>query len=129
MNDLQLTRYKDQQIRELRAEVAQLRKKLGESGRHARRVEQAFKDALLLAEWRSIQILPSRSYAAYHKMSQRRWQNAIGLLRLARVVESHRHWVITDLALIEQRLQVARQRAIEQPQAYKMRLNHHANHE
>lgn len=126
MNDLQLTRYREQEIRELRAENAQLRKKLGETGRHARRVEKAYQDALLLAKWRAVHISPSRDFAAYHKISQRRWQNATALLRLARVLDGSRVWKITDLAVIEQRLDAAKKRAIEQPEAYKMRLNRHA---
>lgn len=129
MNDIQQNRYLTQEVRELRAENAQLRKRLGETNRHARRVARAYQDALLLATWRAAHIPPSRSYAAHHKISQRRWQNAIGLLRLARVIEGRSRWVTTDLALVEARLAVARQRATEQPAAYKMRLNGHANHE
>lgn len=129
MNETQLTRYQAQEIRELKAENTALRKKLGETNRHARRVARAYQDALLLATWRAAHIFPSRSHAAHHKISQRRWQNAIGLLRLARVIEGRSRWVTTDLALVEARLAVARQRATEQPAAYKMRLNNHANHE
>ena len=129
MNDLQTARYQEQEIRELRAENAQLRKRLGETNRHARRVARAYQDALLLATWRAAHIPPSRSYARHHKISQRRWQNAVGLLRLARVIEGRSRWITTDLTLVEQRLAVARQRATEQPAAYKMRLNGHANHE
>lgn len=124
MNDVQLLRYKDQEVRELRAEVARLRKRVGETGRHARRVEQAYKDAVLLASWRAVHIFPSRSYAAYHQISQRRWQNAIALLKLARVLDGRR-WLLTDAATIEQCLDCARKRAIEQPESYKMRLNRH----
>lgn len=129
MNDSQLTRYQEQEIKELKAENTALRKKLKETNRHARRVARAYQDALLLATWRAAHIPPSRSYAAHHRISQRRWQNAIGLLRLARVIEGRSRWITTDLTLVEQRLAVARQRATEQPAAYKMRLNGHANHE
>lgn len=129
MNDSQLTRYQEQEIRELKAENTALRKKLKETGRHARRVARAYQDALLLATWRASHIPPSRSYAAHHKISQRRWQNAVGLLRMARVIEGRSRWITTDLTLVEQRLAVARQRATEQPAAYRMRLNGHANHE
>ena len=129
MNNAQAERYLAQEIKELKSENAQLRKRLRETNRHARRVEQAYRDALLLATWRAAHIFPSRSYARHHKISQRRWQNAIGLLRLARVIEGHRRWVTTDLALVEARLSVARQRAIDTPAAFKARLNGHANHE
>lgn len=124
MNELQLTRYKDQEIKELKAENAQLRKRLGESNRHARRVERAYRDALLLAEWRSVAVFPSRRYAAYHKISQRRWQNAVALLRMARILEGRR-WTTTTLATIEQRLDAAKQRATDTPDAFKARLPRH----
>lgn len=124
MNELQLTRYKDQEIKELKAENAQLRKRLGESNRHARRVERAYRDALLLAEWRSVAVFPSRRYAAHHKISQRRWQNAIALLRMARILEGRR-WTTTTLATIEQRLDAAKQRATDTPDAFKARLPRH----
>lgn len=129
MNQDQELRYTKLQLRAAQQENARLRKKLQETCRHGRRVEQAYQDALLLAEWRMSHIIPSRDYAKFKgKMSQRRWQNAIGLLRLARVINGPRQWTITDLTIIDERLQVAKQRALESPEAYKMRLNKHANH-
>jgi len=125
----QQIRYLELENAQIKRDAAALRKRLGENSRHARRVERAYRDALLLATWRAAHIPPSRSYAAHHRISQRRWQNAIGLLRLARVIEGHRRWVTTDLALVEARLSVARQRAIDTPAAFKARLNGHANHE
>lgn len=124
MNDLQLTRYQAQEIKELKSENAQLRKRLGANSRHARRVERAYRDALLLAEWRSVAVFPSRRYAAYHRMSQRRWQNAVALLRMARILEGRR-WTTTALATIEQRLEAAKQRATDTPDAFKARLPRH----
>jgi len=124
MNDLQTERYQEQEIRELKAENTVLRKRLGETGRHARRVERAYRDALLLAEWRSVAVFPSRRYAAHHKISQRRWQNAIALLRMARILEGRR-WTTTTLATIEQRLDAAKQRATDTPDAFKARLPRH----
>jgi len=124
MNELQQTRYAEQENRELRHENALLRKKLRETGRHARRVQQAYKDALLLAEWRAVRIFPSRAYARYQGISQRRWQNATALLRLARVLDG-RKWKATELAIIEQRLELAKQRAIEAPDAFRARLPRH----
>lgn len=122
-------RHAEQTIRELRYENTQLRKKLGETSRHAARVRLAYKDALLLAQWRAVGIMPSRTYARRHDITQRRWQNAIALLRMARVITDYRRWAITDLASIEQRLDVAKARAITQPESYRARLNRHAKHE
>ena len=84
------TRHAEQRIRELSHEVTQLRKKLGERGRHAGRVRLAYSDGLLLAQWRSAGIMPSRDFARRHGMTQRRWQNAVGLLRMARVITDYR---------------------------------------
>src|SRR6059058_2755186 len=124
MNESQQTRYQEQEIRELQHENARLRKKLKETNRHARRVQQAYQDAVLLATWRTVHITPSRSYAAYQGISQRRWQNAVALLRLARVVDGQR-WKTTELAIIEQRAEIAKQRALEAPDAFRARLPRH----
>lgn len=121
-------RHAEQTIRELRYEVTQLRKRLGERGRHAARVRRAYTDGILLAQWRSAGIMPSREFARRHGMTQRRWQNAVGLLRMARVVVDYRRWTITDLATIEARLDIASARAIEAPESFKARLNRHARH-
>lgn len=119
-------RHAEQRIRELTHENTQLRKRLGERGRHAGRVRRAYSDGLLLAQWRAVGIMPSRAYARRHGITQRRWQNAVALLRMARVITDYRRWVITDLATIEQRLDVARTRAIEAPESYQARLIAHA---
>ena len=128
MNQDQELLYTKLQLRATQQENPRLRKKLQETCRHGRRIEQAYQDALLLAEWRMSHIIPSRDFAKHHKMSQRRWQNAVGLLRLARVINGSRAWAVTDLTIVEGRLQTAKQRALESPEAYKMRLNKHANH-
>lgn len=119
-------RHAEQRIRELTHENTQLRKRLGERGRHAGRVRRAYSDALLLAQWRAVGIMPSREFARRHGMTQRRWQNAVGLLRMARVITDYRRWQITELATIEQRLELARERAIETPASYHARLVAHA---
>lgn len=125
MNEIQASRYLQLENAELKAENARLRKKVQETGRHARRVEQAYKDALLLASFAEVRIYPSRAYAAYHRIGQRRWQNAIALLRMARVISGRRTWTVTDIATIGTRLDVVRQRAIEQPESYRSRLIRH----
>lgn len=122
------TRHAEQRIRELLHENTQLRKRLGERGRHAGRVRQAYSDGILLAQWRAAGIMPSREFARRHGMTQRRWQNAIGLLRMARIIVDYRRWTITDLATVEQRLELAKCRAIEAPESFQARLNRHARH-
>jgi hypothetical protein len=114
------------EVQKLKADRARLTKALKESSRHGRRVERAYQDALLLAMWRCSGIIPSRRYARLHKITQHRYENACGLLRMARIVTGHRHWVETDLATAEKRLDQARQRAIESREAFFSRLNQHA---
>ena len=129
MTPEQQLRYLELENAQVKRDAAALRKKLSEFSAHTRRVERAYTDALLLATWCAGGIAPSRRFAARHQMSQRRWQNAHGLLRMSRVLDRHRHWSTTDLALIEQRLGRARQQAIETPAAFTARLNRHARNE
>jgi hypothetical protein len=110
----------------LRQENTRLRKALHENSRHTRRIEKAHEDALLLATFFSAGIIPSRRYAKLHGLTQNRWQNALGLLKLARVVVNCRHWVVKDFAVIEARLSAARDKAIEDRQLFFLRLNRHA---
>lgn len=112
-------------LRKLASENTRLSKALGEASYHSRRIQLAYEDALLLAQWRMAGIIPSRRYAKHHKMSQRRWQNAVALLRMARVIVGHRRWSTDSLALIEKRLESARIRAIEMPESFFSRLNRH----
>ena len=109
----------------LRRENTRLRKALHENSRHARRIEKAHEDALLLASWRAAGIIPSRRYAGLYEMTQPRFENALGLLKLARVVVRQRHWAITDLTVIEHKLGVAKQKAIEDPSLFFLRMARH----
>ena len=129
MTPEQKIKYLEVENAQIKATAAALRKKLADYSAHTRRVERAYDDALLLACWAVGGIAPSRRFAALHGMSQRRWQNACGLLRMARVLVSHRHWLTTDMALIEKRLERAIQHAVEAPHAYHARLNRHARNE
>lgn len=129
MNDKQRIQYLEIELTKARRESAKLRKKLGIANKHFRRVDQAYEDALLLATWKSAGIHPSREYAKRHGITQNRFENACGLLRLARVVVSHRTWVTDKLEEVEARLQKAKEKALESPEAYKARLNRHANGE
>lgn len=106
---------------ELRTENATLRNRLALRNKHARRVEQAYRDALQLALWASAGVPPSRRYAAQHGITQQRWENAWALLRMARVVQRNRHWATKDAGLIERRLERTRQAAEATAEAYKAR--------
>lgn len=120
------TRYLRIELAKAQAEAAQLRKQLHLSNRHAKRIDQAYEDALSMASWYAVGIIPSRAYAKRFGFSQNRWQNAIALLKMARMIQRQRHWVTDDLSLIETRLANARKQAIEFPEAYFARLNRHS---
>lgn len=119
------TTYLLHELEQLQQENAKLSKALGEATYHSRRVQLAYEDALLLAQWRSAGIIPSRRYAKYHKMSQRRWQNAVALLRMARIVVGHRRWSTDEVPLIEKRLEQAKIKAQNDQQLFFLRLNRH----
>lgn len=125
MNADQQIKYLELELAKARAEAAHLRKKLGENSKHARRIDRAYEDALLFAVWRVSGIVPSRSYTKQQEISQNRYQNAVALLRMARVIIRHHTWAITDLTVIEQRLNSARQRALEDPNVFLMRHVRH----
>ena len=122
----QKIRYLKIELTKARTEAAELRKKLQLNSRHAKRVDKAYEDALLLAIWHVSGIVSSRSYARRYGITQNRWESALGLLRMARIVVRRRHWVANDLSLIEVRLSKAKIDAIEYPDAFRARLNRHA---
>jgi hypothetical protein len=117
--------YLELEVAQLKAEATRLRKALHLSSRHAKRIEKAVVDALLLAMWRTSGVLTSRDFAKKHGMTQNRWQNAVALLKMARVIQRHRYWVTDDTALIEARLASVRTMALEHPDAFWARLNRH----
>lgn len=125
MNTEQQVKYLELELRQVRHEAALLRKQIGANTRHVRRIQKAYQDALLLATWKMSGIPPSRSYAKRHGMTQNCWQNAVALLRMARVIIRHRHWALVDVDRIEQRLDKARQTAMDMPEAFFCRLNKH----
>ena len=96
------------------------------SARHRNRVEEAYKDALLLATWRANGVIPSRRYASIYGITQNRFENAIGLLRMARIIVRNRTWTTDDLATIKHNLKRAKAYALEVPEAYHARLSEHA---
>jgi hypothetical protein len=121
----QQVRYLEIDLLKARQENTALRKALHQNSRHVRRVEKAYEDALLLAAWRSSGIIPSRRYAKQYGLTQNRWQNAMALLKLARVVERQRRWVTEDPAVAEKKLEKAKARAMADPQLFFLRLNRH----
>jgi hypothetical protein len=96
------------------------------SVRHKARVEEAYKDAIQLSVWRANGVIPSRRYASIYGITQNRFENAVGLLRMARIIVRHRSWVTEDLQTIKTRLKSAKETALEIPEAYHARLTIHA---
>lgn len=121
MNHVQAIRLLEAETYELRQTLGRLRNTLAERDSHARRIRQAHQDALLLALWAAAGIPPSRRYAKRHNMTETRWEGAVALLRLARVLTGNRRWATRDAATIEARLERAAQTAIETPAAYRAR--------
>lgn len=111
-------RYLELENEQLRRDVGRLAKRLAEEGHHVRRVAQARQDAELLALWAGAGLHPSRRLALRYGLTQRRWENAIALLRLARILTGNRRWGTRDPAVIAQRLDRAAKTAIEQESAY-----------
>jgi hypothetical protein len=103
-------------------ELAVLRERLRMRDRHTRRVEQAYEDALLLASWTMNEMHPSRDRAGrIAGIGQRRWENAVALLRMANVITRHRHWATNNQETIKAKLETAKIRAIEDPEAFAAR--------
>jgi hypothetical protein len=110
------------ELAKAKQEATRLRKALHENNKHARRVDRAYEDALLLASWRVAGIIPSRRYARLYNITQHRWESALALLKLARIVTRQRHWAVTDLATIERNLANARSKALDDPGLFFLRL-------
>jgi hypothetical protein len=125
MNAEQQIRYLQIELEKARQEASRLRKRLGENGKHARRIDRAYEDALLLATFYAAGIIPSRRYARLKGLTQNRWENATTLLKLARIIVRYRHWVTADLEVIEKRLAQAREKALETPALFFLRANKH----
>lgn len=121
----QRVRVLESQLRVANAEIAKLRRRLNESGAHGKRLDRAYADALLLASLH-VGFQPTSRRAAWELagISHNRWENAIALLRLARV-HSGRDFLHHDLATIEERLDKAKEVALATPDAYRVRLPKH----
>lgn len=113
-------------LRIANAEIATLRRKLGENGRYGRRLDAAYTDALLLAGFHVAYLPTTRAFAYTHAgITHCRWENAIALLRFARII-NQRVWRAHDLVTIEAGLAKAKAKAAELPEAFRARLPRHA---
>ncbi|HXF62868.1 MAG TPA: hypothetical protein VNK95_14685 [Caldilineaceae bacterium] len=122
---MQTRAYLELEIARLREENARLRKALRINGRHARRIQRAYDGALQLALWHVSFLPTTRGFAMAQGMTQRQWENAQALLRLARLVDQAGRWQVHDLPTIEARLERAAQAANAAPDAYFARGNRH----
>ena len=114
------------ELNTVKRSLAAARRKLRETGRHADRIQQAHTDALLLAAQHVAYLDTSRRQALeLAQITQRRWEGAIGLLKLARL-HNGRRWLCHDLQVITNKLEMAKQKALDMPVAYHARLCNHA---
>jgi hypothetical protein len=125
MNTEQELRLLKIELEKTRAEANQLRKRLGENNRHKRRIDRAYDDALLMVFWWSVGIRPSRRFAALYGINQYRWENAVGLLRMARIMQGRSRWTKVEVEQAEKRLTAAKERALLDSQLFFLRLNKH----
>lgn len=117
---------KSLQIAQLKAEIARLerenrtlRRALRNSSAHARRIQQSYEDALQLAVHHIGGQSTSRERGINALgLTQRRWERAIALLRMAKLHTGYR-WQKHDLLAIENGLKITRQQAIDAPKAYR----------
>jgi hypothetical protein len=112
----------ESELKRANAEIAKLRRRLNESGAHGKRLDRAYADALLLATYHvGYQSTSRRSADECAKISRSRHQNAVALLRLAKV-HNGRQFLHHDLVTIEERLAQAKDLALDEPSAYRARL-------
>jgi hypothetical protein len=109
----------------LREENRKLRAALRINGRHARRIRRAHDCALLLAQWHLAYLPTNRQFAMQNGMPQRQWQNAMALLKLARVCDQRGRWRYHDLPSIAARLDDGVVAANAAPEAFFARGNRH----
>lgn len=130
MNDAQRIHQLEIDLHLARTENIDLRKRLSESGRHARRVRQAYHDSLAMVMLYASGTIPSVRYAKTKGISRRRWENAVGLLRQAGIIKHAPGytWTMTNAADAEWRLDYVRDLSIREPEIYAANLCAHANH-
>lgn len=111
--------------RQLQEENNGLRRRLRENSRHARRVNQAYEDCLLMATVFLGYDRPTRDHMLALGISRRRWQNARALAKLARVWSPKKGFTVGDVVAIESALEKAKDKAIETPEAFLARIPRH----
>ena len=121
MNPQLRIRELEHEVRKLQAENTRLRKQAQETNRHARRVMQAFEDAMKLGALHVSFQSTSREACSELGITQRRWENARALLKLAGVM-TPRLWKVHDIREIEARLEMARSRALDSQKLFENRL-------
>ena len=121
MNPQLRIRELEHELSKLQAENTRLRKQAQETNRHARRVMQAFEDAMKLGALHVSFQSTSREAAGELGITQRRWENARALLKLAGVM-TPRLWKVHTMHEIEARLEMARGRALDSQTLFEKRL-------
>jgi hypothetical protein len=121
----QRIKYLEIELTKAKTEATKLRKALGENSRYARMVDRAYEDALLMVFWRSIAIRPSRRFAMTYGFTQPRWEHALALLRMARIITGRGRWAALDMPTMERKLAAARDKALEDRQLFFLRHTRH----
>lgn len=117
----QREKWLDYTVERLDKENQQLRRRLRLSSRHARRVQRAFEDAHLLATLHVAYLPTERAHALRRGLTKRRWELAIGLLRMARV-HNGTSWDSHSPDVIARRLEKALEKALDDPRMYRLYL-------
>ncbi len=125
----QRIKFLEDELRHALADLAECRRKLGANSVHAKRIDRAYVDALKLAMLHVAYLPTSRDYAkANAGVTHNQWENAMALLRMGLCVDKGL-WVIHDLDTIEHNLSMAKDRALIEPQAFRVRLPKHTRPE
>jgi hypothetical protein len=114
-------RWLDFTVERLDAENKALRRKLRLSSRHARRVRLAFEDAQFLTTAHIGYLDTGRAAMERRGITKRRWECAVALLKMARVLDGSR-WRLHDAERIGGKLERAVERAIDEPGLYRVYL-------
>ena len=125
----QRIKFLEDELRHALADLADCRRKLGENSVHAKRIDRAYVNALKLAMLHVAYLPTSRDYAKVNAgMTHNQWENAMALLRMGLCVEKGA-WVLHDLDTIEYNLIMAKDRALAEPAAFRVRLPKHTRPE
>ena len=110
------------EVMKLRHENSQLRKAARDGGGYRGRISRAYQDALQLAVYHMGFENTGRAVSVDSLgLTKRRWENAIALLKLAKL-HNGRRWKSYDLVEIEQKLEQAKATALACPWLYRVQL-------